>query len=297
VTAASAAVPAAIDVATAAADALPRILIALGLGVARAVPIVWLVPAFGGAWLPVPLRLGMGLLLASLGLPHLVPAVDVAALASIGPLGWPLMLAREALIGATVGLVISFLFRAAEAAGGLVDLLRGASFGEVLSPISGARTSPIGALYLLLATVIFVELGGLGRLAVALARSYQAVPVWPLAPGAVGAPFLPTPTPTPTLALGLALRSSLALVLVASGKLIESAVGLAAPVIVALLLADLVLGALGRITPAVPVYFVAMPLKALLGVGLVLLGLASLDAALVAGVPAWLRFAERGLGF
>ncbi len=280
-TAASAAVPVAIDVATGAADALPRILIALGLGAARAVPIVWLVPAFGGGWLPVPLRLGMGLLLASLGLPHLVPAVDGAALASIGPLGWPLILAREALIGATVGLVISFLFRAAEAAGGLVDLLRGASFGEVLSPISGARTSPIGALYLLLATVIFVELGGLGRLAVALARSYQAVPVWP----------------TPTLALGLALRSSLALVLAASGKLIESAVGLAAPVIVALLLADLVLGAVGRITPAIPVYFVAMPLKALLGVGLVLLGLASLDAALVAGVPAWLRFAERGFGF
>jgi type III secretory pathway component EscT len=262
-----------------------QVLIALGVGAARAVPIVWLVPAFGGGWLPVPLRLGLGLLLASLGLPHLVAAVDVVALASVGPLGWSMVVAREALIGATVGIVISFFFRAAEAAGALVDVLRGASFGEVLSPISGARTSPVGALYLLLATVIFIELGGLGRMAVALARSYEALPVSLLSPRAAG-----------TAALALGPRPACALVLAASAKLIESAVGLAAPVIVALLLTDLALGAVARITPAIPVYFAAMPLKALLGVGVVLLGLASLDAALIAGLPAWIRFAEHGFG-
>jgi flagellar biosynthetic protein FliR len=69
----------------------------------------------------------------------------------------------------------------------------------------------------------------------------------------------------------------------ASAKLIESAVGLCAPVIVAMLLADLVLGIVGRAVPQIPVYFVGMPLKALLGVGAILLGLASLDAALQGG--------------
>jgi flagellar biosynthesis protein FliR len=63
-----------------------------------------------------------------------------------------------------------------------------------------------------------------------------------------------------------------------------------------LLLADLALGVVGRVTPAVPVYFAAMPLKAVLSVGIVLLGLGALDAALVAGWPSWLALAERGLG-
>jgi type III secretory pathway component EscT len=244
------------------------------------------VPAFGGRALPVPIRLGIAVLLASFGLPHLLPAAAGILVAGWGPAAWLLIAAREALIGAVVGLVVSFFFRAAEMAGGLVDVLRGANLGEVLSPASGARTSPVGALYALLATTIFLELGGLERLAVALGRGYQALPV---AGGGAGAPLAGA-------ALGQGLRLAFELVLAASARLLESAIGLAAPVIVALLLTDLALGAVGRITPAIPVYFAAMPLKALLGVGVVLLGLGALDAALVAGLPAWIRFAERGFG-
>jgi flagellar biosynthesis protein FliR len=69
----------------------------------------------------------------------------------------------------------------------------------------------------------------------------------------------------------------------ASAKLIEAAIGLCAPAVVALLLADILLGMVGRAVPQIPVYFVGMPLKALLGVGAVLLGLAGLDMALQSG--------------
>ena len=52
----------------------------LALGAARTVPIVWLVPAFGGRALPFPVRLGIGLLLASFSLPQLMAgAVGYAA--------------------------------------------------------------------------------------------------------------------------------------------------------------------------------------------------------------------------
>lgn len=254
------------------------LVLALALGAARSVPIVLLVPGFGGRALPAPLRVGIGLLLASFSLPHLT--LGTASLMRGPGLGaWLLIAAREVLTGATVGLVVSFFFRAAEAAGGLVDVLRGSSFAEVLAPDSGARSSPTGALYLLLATVIFLELGGIGRLAVALARSYEALPLG----GGPGAP-----------AVGV--ESQLQVMLAASAKLVESAVGLAAPVIVALLLADVALGVVGRVTPALPVYFAAMPLKGVLSIGVVLLGLAALDAALVAGWPAWITLAERALG-
>jgi len=253
--------------------------LALALGAARSVPIVLLVPGFGGRALPVPLRVGIGLLLASFSLPHLASGTAATLLRSPGTGAWILIAARESLTGATVGLVVSFFFRAAEAAGGLVDVLRGASFAEVLAPDSGARSSPLGALYLLLATVVFLELGGIGRLAVALARSYEALPLG----GGPGARVA-------------GLESQLQMMLVASAKLVESAVGLAAPVIVALLLADVALGVVGRVTPALPVYFAAMPLKGVLSIGVVLLGVAALDAALVAGWPAWSGLAERALG-
>jgi flagellar biosynthesis protein FliR len=54
-------------------------------------------------------------------------------------------------------------------------------------------------------------------------------------------------------------------------------------VVVALLITDILLGIVGRAVPQMPLYFVGMPLKALLGVGAVLLGLAGLDTALQLG--------------
>jgi flagellar biosynthetic protein FliR len=256
-------------------------LVALGLGAARAIPIAWLVPAFGGRSLPPAARLGVGLVLATLGWPYLLPAAAAPALARLGVLGWALISARELLIGASVGWVVALAFRAAEAAGGLVDGARGAGFGEASSPLPDGSGTPLGTLYWLMAALVFLELGGLGRVASALARSYQAFPIGVGASDAAG---------SARVGRGAAVE----LIVTASGRLIESAVGLAAPAIVALLLADLALGAVARLTPAVPIHFAALPLRALLGVGVVLLGLAALDAALIAGLPGWIALAEHG---
>jgi type III secretory pathway component EscT len=261
--------------------ALPTMLVALGLGAARAIPIAWLVPAFGGRSLPLAARLGLGLVLAMLGWPYLMTAAAAPALAELGVLGWGLLAAREVLIGATVGWVVALAFRAAEAAGGLADVARGAGLAEPSSLSSNDSSSPLGALYWLSAVVIFLELGGLGRLASALARSYQAIPIG--AGATAGA-----------TSAHAGMGAALELVVVASARLVESAVGLAAPVIVALLLADLALAAVARLTPRVPIHFAAMPARALLGVGVVLLGFGALEAALVAGLPGWLALAERG---
>lgn len=260
---------------------LGRLLLAGGLGAARSLPITWLVPAWGGPRAAIPLRVGLGLLLALLGLPRLLAGLDAAGLSAAGPVSWALLVAREILIGATVGLVAAMVFRAAEAAGCLADLVRGANAADLLAPGGGERPSPLGDLYLFLATFIFLELGGLGRLASALARSYDAIPI-----GLGGGAGL-----TPA---GAGLARAAGLVTLASARLIESALGLAAPVIVALLLADLALGAVARVAPRLPIHFAALPLKALLGVGVVLVGLGALDAALVRGTAGWLELAERG---
>lgn len=257
------------DAAALASDGLERTLAAVGLGAARTIPIAWLLPAFGGPHVTAPVRVGLGLGLAVLCLPLLLGAPVPAH----GPAGLVLLVARELMVGVTVGLVASFAFRAAEASGRITDILRGSNMAEVLSPTSDERTSPLGDLSLMLAVVVFLELGGVGHLATALARSYEAIPIG--AGASVGAA-----------------RAASEVVITASVKLLESAVGLAAPVIVAFLLTELALGAIARAAPQIPIYFAAMPGKALLGVGLALLGLGTLSAVLTGGFPGWLALCE-----
>lgn len=254
-----------------------RLLLAVSLGAARTVPLTWLVPALGGPRVAPEVRVGLGLLLAVLCLPALLPVVGAPPVAPHGPVGWLFMFGRELLVGVTVGLCVGAGFRAAEAAGRLVDLARGSNLAEVWSPLSDERTSPTGDLYLFMSVVVFLELGGLRVFAQALGRSYEAVPV--------GA------SPVPG-----GLRPAAALVTASVGKLMESAIGLAAPVLVALWLVDAAFGLLGRAAPQLPVYFAAMPAKALLGLGVALVGLGAVDAAFVGGFPTWVATFERAFG-
>ena len=247
---------------------LERSLIVFALGSARTVPFVWLIPVFGGPSLPTRVRLALGFALSALCFPLVAGRVP-----SGGPLLWLLLALREAGVGLVMGFVAACMFRAVEAAGQLTDILRGANLAEVIAPGEGNRSSPLGDLLLLLAVVIFLEMGGAGILATALARSYEAVPLGARGPANLQAAAL--------------------LVIVASAKLIEAAIGLAAPALVALLLADLALGALGRAVPQIPLYFTGMPAKALLGVGAVLAGLATLDSALTVGFRGFLGLLER----
>jgi type III secretory pathway component EscT len=152
-------------------------LLAVGLGAARTVPVTWLVSPLGGARLPALGRVAFGLLLAALAAPALGAAAARAGLAHAGGGVLLLVLARELLVGFGLGLVVSFAFRAAEVAGRLVDVLRGAALAEVLVPTSEERGSPLSALYGLLAALVFLELGGVPRLLEALLASYGAVPL------------------------------------------------------------------------------------------------------------------------
>jgi type III secretion protein SpaR/YscT/HrcT len=252
---------------------LERWLWALGVGLTRTLPIVWMIPAFGGKNVPTQVRMGLGLALAAVCLPQVILGMPRSG----GPLFWILLLAREGLVGFTVGFVGASIFRAAEGAGRLIDTLRGANMAEVLSPVSEERSSPLGDIFTLLVTVIFLELGGLPLVTAAMARSYEAVPL----------DFRAVPS---------SLASAATLVIVTSAKLLEATLALAAPAVVALLLADLVLGAVARMAPQIPVYFVGMPLKALAGVGIVLVGLGGLQTALYGSFDGWLGLVERAFG-
>jgi flagellar biosynthetic protein FliR len=273
------------------------IVVATALGAARLLPVLWLVAPLGGPRLPATVRVGFALVLALVAAPVLVVesgtltgfpnppamirgeqsspaphalAAGAGALADVSVLRFTLLLAREVVVGLCLGLVASAAFRAAEVAGRLGDTLRGANVAEILVPTAEERASPLGVLYLLLATVVFFQIGGVPRLVDALLSSYRTLPIG----GGLGEP---------------ATRHVALVVMAASAKLIASGLALAAPVVVAIWLTDLALGLIARAAPSVPVYFLGLPLKGLLAVGVVLLGLGLLQNAFAGGFLSWFR--------
>jgi flagellar biosynthetic protein FliR len=246
------------------------VVVATALGAARLVPVIWLVTPLGGPRLPAAVRVGFAVLLALVAAPVLAASPGAGGLADWSAAQLALLLAREIAVGFCLGLVASAAFRAAEIAGRLGDTLRGANVAEILVPTADERASPLGVLYVLLATVVFLQIGGVPRLVEALLASYRMLPL----AGGLGEP---------------AVHRAALVVVAASAKLIASGLALAAPVIVALWLTDLALGLIARAAPSVPVYFLGLPLKGLLAIGVVLLGLAMLQASVARGFASWMQ--------
>jgi len=218
---------------------------------ARWLPLTVLAPIFAARSMPATARLGLAIALTLLVFP--------AAQAASGPLptgstALALLVAREALVGALLGLVVAIPFYALEAAGRLIDTARGARMAEVLAAPAGVRTSPTGAFMLLMGVVLFLLVDGHLMVISAVGQSYLSLPV-----GAA----LPPDAPARVVPLALHLGSELLLV----------ALGIAAPVLATAVLVDLSLGLAGRLAPRLPLYFLGLPIKGLGGIAVLLLSL------------------------
>jgi flagellar biosynthesis protein FliR len=235
---------------------LSAALLLLALCAARVVPVLVLAPFLGGRLVPATVKVGLAVAVALLVWPQALRGV---ALPQLGTVHVVLLLAKEAFVGVALGLCAALVFMAAEAAGRLIDTARGASLAESLVPQSGTRASPVADLYLQLAVVVFLALGGHRLFLAALARSYEVIPV--------------TSFPS-TTGLGALALATIAM----TGQMLFVAVGLATPVLLAAVLTDVALGLVNRVAPQLNAFVLGMPAKALVGAALVLVTL-----SLVAG--------------
>jgi flagellar biosynthetic protein FliR len=236
------------------------------LVLARVAGLTCAAPAWGTPGLDWRVRVGLagtlGMVVYPVVGPGLIVPGDSAALGRTG--------AAEFLVGASLGLVAALIVAAARQAGDLVGLQAGLAPAAILDPDAGDGMNPVGHLYGLVALGTFLALDGPLILIGVLAESYQA---WPL-----GGPSLSSETVTQ--AFGLV------------GSALELALRIAAPVALALMLAGLAVGLLGRAAPALHALTLALPLRTVIGLSLVVIGLAALVATLV---HAWEGLAERVL--
>ena len=70
------------------------------------------------------------------------------------------LVVKEVMVGSAIGFSVSLVFSAVQFAGGLIDLTVGFAFANVVDPLQNTQISIVGQLYSLLATAVFLTIGG-----------------------------------------------------------------------------------------------------------------------------------------
>lgn len=228
-------------------------LVLVGLSFARLVSFFSMVPFFGGASVPARVKVATAMSLVVILYPSLEASIPAGQPLGFGPLGFIALLAKEVLVGYSLGFIASLVFEAVQVAGRVSDFQRGSTMGELYAPQLQSRVSELGQFKLQLAIVLFIALGAHRLFIGAMLRSYEFIP-------ALGFPKFTS---------GWSPAAELIVVMTAS--VFSIGLQLAAPVLIALLLTDLFFGIINRVAPQVNVFFLSMPVKMLVGVIVILI--------------------------
>jgi flagellar biosynthetic protein FliR len=237
-----------IDVATAAGLAL--LLVRPGM-------IVMATPFLGALNAPPQVRVGLTVLLALL----LASAVRVPV--ALPASGLTVVVAREIAVGLSLAFSVRVIVFAAEFAGHLTGYQVGLSLGSLIDPQSGVSNNILALLYGNLAAVICLATNAHHALLRALAESYTWVPI---GLGSLG------PTVTESVARMLGLTFVLG-------------TRIAAPMIVVMLLVELALGLVARVAPSLNVMIAGAPVRVVVGLLVVAVGLVALPPLIGEAVP------------
>ncbi len=164
-----------------------------------------------------------------------------ADIASKSGLFFGVIVAKEIALGLILGYVSGFVFWIAEGTGFFIDNQRGSSMAEMQDPVSGDSTSPFGLLLTKIVAVLFFAGGGFHAFLMLLYESYRMWPVFQYFP-AFNANM-------PSAALGIV------------DGLVGYIVLFAAPIVIAMFVAEFGLGLMNRFSPQLNVFFLAMPVK------------------------------------
>jgi flagellar biosynthesis protein FliR len=207
----------------------------------RVSPLFVLAPLFSAKQIPMQVR---GIVAAAL-------AVGLTGVAMQGqqiptePMQVAGLMVVQILVGILFAYAIAALLAAVQTAGGLADILSGFSFGATVDPINGNPGGVFSELYALIGVMLFIAIGGDAWMLRGMARTFTLIPL----------------TKAPKLG-SLVNAAELSFT-----SIFTSALEVAAPVVLALLITDVAFGMVSRVVPQLNVFSVAFPLK--VGVSLI----------------------------
>jgi flagellar biosynthetic protein FliR len=234
------------------------------LAMVRAGAWVAVIPPFNHNSIPVPVRAGIAAALALAMAPVLRPQLP-ASFDTPGLIGF---VAVQALAGVGLGMVVRILLMAVTSAGSLVDLFGGFTISTAYDPNLNAQSAIWGRFYELLTVVLLFAIDGHLLLVRGFLASFNAIPLRAPAIGLLSSAMLTSVT-----------------------NYFGAALEIAAPLLVVLFLAQVILGLISRAAPAMNVMAISFPFMILLTI--LLAGIAiplipgALDSLVHQGVRTW----------
>jgi type III secretion protein T len=230
----------------------------LALAYARIAPLFYLLPLFSDRVLTGIVLKNTIVIAILVGLlPMLQPPPPISGFAA-----WMLLGLKEAAVGLVLGVSLALPFWVAGTIGELIDNQRGATMADSIDPASGVEASVTGPFVTLFFTVVFLEEGGMRKIVGVLADSYQYV------------------------RLGGVIDGNVMRVAALLTEVVGAGIAFAAPALIAMFLADAVLGLVSRFCPQLNAFAVSTSLKSVVAFFVLLLYLG------VAAPPALERLIE-----
>ena len=186
--------------------------------------------------IPPQVKIGLSAIFAGILTPGQIPLTTPV---SADPASFAILIAEQILLGLAFALVFTAIFIAGESAGELIGQQVGITLSTWTETGGNSQMHSFGQIYHIIAGLIFLGLDGQHWVLLGLGASLNSMPVThvSLSPNLVGV----------LMSMGTAS--------------LEFAVGLALPLLVTLLLADLITGLLGRAMPALNMFVIGLPLK------------------------------------
>ena len=212
-------------------------------------------PIFGAQFVPPRVRLviagGVALIIAPL----------VSSPADIAPFSAPGMIVtvQQVLIGVALGFCMQVVFDAVTLGGQVLANSMGLSFAYNMDPQHGEQTPVMGQFYSVLVTLTFLALNGHLRLIEILVDGFRTLPVGTTGLG---------PDALWTLANW-------------GTTLFAGALSVALPGVTALIIVNLAFGVMSRAAPTLNLLAVGLPVSLVFGLGIVLLGLPTVQSGFV----------------
>jgi flagellar biosynthetic protein FliR len=218
--------------------------VAFVLVLGRLTPLFVLAPLFSSKLVPMRVRgivaVALAVGIAPVAVRHQTLPLDIWHVAGLT--------LKEMLVGLCFAFVIGALFSAISVAGSLLDTLSGFAYGAQIDPINGNQSAVLSNAYSLIAVLIFIAIGGDAWVIEGFAKTYDVVGLnsWPN------------------------LGSLIAGADTAFVGIFTSAIEVAGPVILALILTDAAVGVVSRVVPQLNVFAVGLPAKVM--VALLMIG-------------------------
>lgn len=222
----------------------------------RIVAFLILAPPFSFSGIPLRIKGMLAVALSLLVAPR--AAATLPGSLDTGPfLG---ALVSQLIVGALLGFLCAMVFAAVQSAGNLVDLFAGFQLSQAFDPAMNVNGAQMTRLLQMVALGLLFVSGGVELILNGLFRTFDALPVTGMVDPAIGQKLLP----------GI-------------GQMFIAAAQIAGPIVVVLFLADVGLGILTRVAPALNAFQLGFPLKiliTLLSGGVLFLALPRVVAAL-----------------